>query len=71
MNGDFVLVMKSLSLARLQPRDIVAPGRIGYILSAKLKRTTIGGATNNSIITANDSMASAFVCDLASMGQIY
>ena len=71
MNEDFVLVMKSLSLARLQPRAIVAPGRIGYILSAKLKRTTIGGATNNSIITENDIMASAFVCDLASMGQIY
>ena len=52
MNEDFVLVMKSLSLARLQPRAIVAPGRIGYILSAK-----VSGATNNSIITANDIIA--------------
>src|ERR671933_2505801 len=50
-----VLVMKSLSLARSQPRASVAPGRIGYILSAKLKRTIIGVATNN-IITANDIM---------------
>jgi hypothetical protein len=48
-----VLVAKSLSLTRSQPRASVAPGRIGYILSAKLKRTIIGVATNN-IITAND-----------------
>jgi hypothetical protein len=51
-----ILVMKSLSLARSQPRASVAPGRIGYILSAKLKRTIIGVAIN-SIIIANDIIA--------------